>query len=167
MKKVLFVQEGGYDFHHPLFMLHLLRAARLVVPSDDPQIIVQLGRTISALFGTGCVLLFYLLIRPFLTPLFAVLASLALATSPMVVIHSHYLKEDIYLVQFNTKGNRLLSVGYAGTIIIRDVASGNAIFTTKLPVVTYSACYSPDGKRIAVAANDGKTYLIDVPANAQ
>jgi len=77
------------------------------------------------------------------------------------------LKEDIYRVQFSTKGNRLLSVGYAGTITIRDVASGKAIFTTKLPVVTYSGCYSPDGKQIAVAANDGKTYLIDVPANAQ
>jgi WD40 repeat protein len=75
--------------------------------------------------------------------------------------------DDVYRVQFNPKGNRLLSVGYSGTVNIWDVESGKVLFTTKLPVVTYGAGYSHDGSRIAVAANDSKAYLIDVPENAQ
>jgi hypothetical protein len=48
-----------------------------------------------------------------------------------------------------------------------DIAAGNAVFSTNLPVVLYSGTYSPDGQRLAVTANDHKSYLIDLPAAAQ
>lgn len=75
--------------------------------------------------------------------------------------------DDVYHVQFNKKGTRLLSVGYSGSVNIWDLASSKSVFTTKLPSVTYGAAVSPDGTRIAVGANNNNAYLIAVPANAQ
>ena len=41
------------------------------------------------------------------------------------------------------------------------------LFSYKVPTVVFSATYAPGGKQIAVLANDGKVYLIDVPPEAQ
>jgi WD40 repeat protein len=72
--------------------------------------------------------------------------------------------DDIYRVQFNPAGTRMMSVGYSGVVNIWDVNTpAKPLFNTKLPVVLYSAGYFPDGRRIAGTANDGKTYIIDVP----
>ena len=60
-----------------------------------------------------------------------------------------------------------MSVGYSGSINIWDVAAGKPVFTNDMPLVLYSGTYSHDGKRIAVTANDGKAYLLDLPAEAQ
>ena len=84
---------------------------------------------------------------------------------PVKIIGGH--KDDVYRVQFNRKGNRLLTAGYSGTINIWETGTGKAAFTAKLPTVVYSARYSTDGKRLAVASDDNKTYLIDLPPNAQ
>jgi WD40 repeat protein len=59
-----------------------------------------------------------------------------------------------------------MSVGYAGTVNVWDINTGMPVFSTKLPAVLYSGCYAPDGKRIAVTASDGKTYLVDLPPQA-
>ena len=75
--------------------------------------------------------------------------------------------DDIYRVQFNTAGTRMLSVGYSGVVNVWDVNNpAKPLFSTKLPVILYSAGYFPDGRRIAATANDGKTYILDVPAEA-
>ena len=76
-------------------------------------------------------------------------------------------RDDLYRVQFNPRGTRLLSAGYSGTLAIWDPAAGKPVFETRMPIVLYSASYSSDGKRVAVTASDHKSYLINVPDNAQ
>jgi WD40 repeat protein len=77
------------------------------------------------------------------------------------------LQDDVRRVQYNPKGNRLLTVGHLGNVNVWDPVSGKLLFSTDLGIKLYSACYSPDGKRIAVTANDHTTHLLDVPAEAQ
>ncbi len=72
-----------------------------------------------------------------------------------------------HAVEFNPAGNRLLTVGYSGNLNIWNVADGKPLYSTSLPHVVYSAAYSHDGQRIAVTANDGNAYLVDLPASAQ
>jgi len=76
------------------------------------------------------------------------------------------LKGDIYRVQFNGNGKRLLSVDYARTVRVWDVASGKPVFTKTLPSVLYSGCYAPDGHRIVVTADDHRAYRLDLPPSA-
>ena len=76
-------------------------------------------------------------------------------------------KDDIYRVQFSGKGNRLLSIGYAGIVNVWDFAAGKSLFTTDLPVVVYNGGYLADGKTIAATAGDNKVYILDLPPEAQ
>ena len=85
--------------------------------------------------------------------------------APIKTLAGH--KDDIYKVEFNAAGNRLLTVGYAGNIHIWDPNQEKPLFSQKLPTVVYSGTYSPSGKQITVLANDGKVYLLDLPPEAQ
>jgi WD40 repeat protein len=77
-------------------------------------------------------------------------------------------KDDIYRVQFNPAGTRLMSIGYSGEIHIWDVGNpAKPLHSIKLPVVLYTGSYFPDGKKLAVAASNGITYLVDLPPQAQ
>jgi len=76
------------------------------------------------------------------------------------------IKGDVYRVQFNGNGKRLLSVDYARTVRVWDITSGKSIFTKILPSVLYSGCYAPNGHRIVVAADDHRAYRIDLPSSA-
>src|SRR5690606_7346862 len=86
------------------------------------------------------------------------------SATPSKVLEGH--KDDIYRVQFNAAGTRLLSVGYSGTIRVWDIATGKPVFELDRPGVTYNGCYLADGKSIAVTGNDGNTHLIDLPPAA-
>ena len=85
--------------------------------------------------------------------------------NPIKTLSGH--KDDIYKVEFAPAGNRVLSVGYAGNVSIWDPNQEKPLFAQKLPAILYSGTYSPNGKQIALMANDGKVYLLDVPAEAQ
>ena len=61
---------------------------------SESQIVV-LSRVITAFFGTLIVFLTYKLSRQSLSEQYALGAALLTAVSPGIVIHSHYLKEDI------------------------------------------------------------------------
>ena len=76
-------------------------------------------------------------------------------------------KDDVYRVRFNAAGNKLLSIGYTGAFHIWDVASGKPVFSSKIPSITYGGNYVAAGARIAATANDGKTYFVDLPAEAR
>ena len=84
---------------------------------------------------------------------------------PAHVLTGH--TDDVYRVQFHPAENRLLSVGYSGIVKEWNLDSGQAEFSIDLPVILYSGAYSPDAKRIAVAANDNKVYLFDRPPAAE
>src|SRR3972149_6319550 len=101
IKKVRFIRDNTQDFHHPILMLRVVRAANAFARFSDRQDIVELGRTVNAFFGMLIVACAYLLCcktsRDRSLPL---LAAFAVATSPIMVVHAHYLKEDIILTFF-------------------------------------------------------------------
>jgi hypothetical protein len=99
-KKVRFILEGTQDFHHPLLMLQAVRGANRVAGLEDPQRVVELGRAVTGVAGTLAVLLVFALARGWVRPPYDYGAALAAAASPILVIHAHYLKEDVYLVLF-------------------------------------------------------------------
>lgn len=94
-KKVQFVLTGQQDFRHPILMLQTARVIHKIVGIKDSSRLVVLCRMISASLGVLIVFLTYRLSRQGLGKNYALLAALAVAVSPILVIHSHYFKEDI------------------------------------------------------------------------
>ena len=70
-------------------------------------------------------------------------------------------------MEFSATGNRILSVGYGGNVSIWDPNQEKPLFSQKLSAILYSGTFSPNGKQVALMANDGKVYLLDVPPEAQ
>lgn len=99
-KKVRFILQGEQDFHHPLLMLQEARVVNRVLGLEREQAVVILGRTLSALNATLAVLVLFLLARRRLPPPYALWTALAAAVSPILVVHAHYLKEDVLLTLF-------------------------------------------------------------------
>ena len=85
--------------------------------------------------------------------------------APTSVFSGH--KDDIYRVQFSPKGDHLLSAGYAGTLNVWKPGQEKPLYSSDLPIVLYSATYNPKGDQLAVAANDGRAYLITLPNSAK
>jgi hypothetical protein len=61
----------------------------------------------------------------------------------------------------------LLSAGYAGRINVWKLGQDQPVYSNDLPIVLYSASYAPSGNQLAIAASDGKTYLIELPNEAK
>ena len=71
---------------------------------------------------------------------------------------------DVYRVQYNRDGSQLMAVTYAADLAIWNAADGKLLYQTGLPGRTiFGGAWSPGGREIAVAAEDGNVYLIDVP----
>jgi 4-amino-4-deoxy-L-arabinose transferase-like glycosyltransferase len=118
-KKVFFIQHATQDFKHPIFMLQIVSLFKEIFGDSD---IILLGRRLSAVFGTLIVLLSYLISKRTLGPKYALFVSLATALSPIMVIHAHYLKEDVFATCF-----MLLSI-YLLLELIRQENKYNVIF---------------------------------------
>ena len=84
---------------------------------------------------------------------------------PVSVMSGH--KDDVYRVQFNQAGNRLLSLGYSGTLKIWDFTAESAVYEESLGVVSYSARLSPDGSQLITASNDSTARILEVPQGAR
>ncbi|MBX3439465.1 MAG: glycosyltransferase family 39 protein, partial [Planctomycetaceae bacterium] len=94
-KKVLFIQEGDQDFHHPILMLQIARAANGLLRLEDPLDIAVLGRTTTALAAVLLVVATYWLARQLTGPSYSLMIAAAVGFSPITVMHAHYLKEDV------------------------------------------------------------------------
>jgi hypothetical protein len=99
-KKVRFILQGEQDFHHPLLMLQEARIVNRVLGLEPKQDVAVMGRTMSALNATLAVLVLFLLARRRLPHPYALWTTLAAAVSPILVVHAHYLKEDVLLTLF-------------------------------------------------------------------
>ena len=97
--KVLFIENKHSEFFHPILMLQIVRAANQIAGFTIDQDIAILGRTIMAIFGALIVVLTYFIARTTIKGNSIYVAALC-ATSPILVIHAHYLKEDIVLTFF-------------------------------------------------------------------
>lgn len=96
-KKVRFILRGEQDFRHPLLMLQIVRGVNLLTGMTDPQQIAVAARSTTALAGVLIVLGMFFLARPAIGPLWALAVAGAVAVSPIIVVHAHYLKEDVLL----------------------------------------------------------------------
>ena len=95
VKKVGFIATNTQDFHLPILLLQVTRAANAFVRCGSGQEIVELGRAVSAVAGACVVVLSFLLARLILPPLGALLVAVLTCVSPILVVHAHYLKEDV------------------------------------------------------------------------
>jgi hypothetical protein len=95
--KVGFIQTGTQDFKHPLLLLQLVRGMRRLAPTDDPQRIAEMGRTVSAVAGLAILAFAHALFRRSLGARWALFGTLVLAVAPVLVVHAHYFKEDVLL----------------------------------------------------------------------
>ncbi|MBF2080579.1 MAG: phospholipid carrier-dependent glycosyltransferase [Synechococcales cyanobacterium T60_A2020_003] len=93
--KVHFIQNNTQDFSHPILILQIVRIFNSVLRFQSEQSIVTLGRTTTAILGTLSVFLIYTLARRTLPTPYALGAALLTAVAPGLVVHSHYLKEDV------------------------------------------------------------------------
>ncbi len=73
----------------------------------------------------------------------------------------------VYRVIFNHAGNRLLSCGYGGHLMVWDFPSGKLRHRTRARGVLNSVAYSPDDSQIVVASDNGTAQLFALPANAR
>jgi 4-amino-4-deoxy-L-arabinose transferase-like glycosyltransferase len=89
-----------YNFHHPLLMLQLARAANAVVGLTDLQSAVELGRTVAVLAGALAIFATFLLARRVLPAPVALAACLATSVAPAITVHARYFKEDIFALPF-------------------------------------------------------------------
>ena len=99
-KKVRFIEQSQQDFYHPILLLQVVRSLNFVIDIKNSQHLAELGRTVSGILGTALVAISFFIAKRRLTPQWALIFAFALATSPILVIHSHYLKEDIIFVCF-------------------------------------------------------------------
>ncbi len=95
-KKARFLETHERDFRHPILMLNAVGVALWATGAKGEIEVVRTGRDVSACFGVALVLFFHLLVRGLLPPRWGWLATLAVAVSPILVIHAHYLKEDVF-----------------------------------------------------------------------
>ncbi len=94
-KKAGFILSYRQDFRHPILLLQLARLANLPLGLTDAQQVAVLGRMVSAVAGVAIVLCSYLLAGRLMGGAWPLLAALSVAVSPILVIHAHYLKEDV------------------------------------------------------------------------
>jgi 4-amino-4-deoxy-L-arabinose transferase-like glycosyltransferase len=94
--KVTAIETGELNFLHPLVLIHAGRLAVWASGATGAQEVVEAGRTMSALFGTGIVLVSFFLFRKRLPLAISLAAAALLAATPLQVVHAHYLKEDSY-----------------------------------------------------------------------
>ncbi|MCH8054583.1 MAG: glycosyltransferase family 39 protein [Deltaproteobacteria bacterium] len=100
-EKVESIKTGYQDFRHPILTLQVVRVLNLALGIEDDQALVRLGRSTTAVFGVLIVLLSYLIFRPLLDRTYALVCAGAIAISPIMVVHAHYLKEDMILTCFS------------------------------------------------------------------
>jgi WD40 repeat protein len=73
----------------------------------------------------------------------------------------------VYRASFNGRGDRLLSCGYGGTLIVWNLADGKPLWQTRIDRVANSAAWSPSGESIVVSGGDGDALVITVPIEAR
>lgn len=98
--KVDEIITGKYYFLHPLFLPRMTRFLIGLLGFSEPFDVVRVGRTLSAVMATVAVLCLYLLAGKRVGMRLAALTALAMAATPMLAVHAHYLKEDACLFGF-------------------------------------------------------------------
>jgi hypothetical protein len=131
VKKVGAILQDRSYYAHPLLMTEAVRFVVRLLGVTDPQAAVEVGRALSALMGAiAVVALFHLLLRR-TSLLMAMLISLATLSTPLLAVHAHYLKEDVWLLTFcvltTIAFDRLLARPEPSSTILLGLAVGLAV----------------------------------------
>lgn len=131
VKKVRFIRENIQDFHHPILMLQAGRVLHRLFNLHEDLSIVIMGRGLSAFFGVLIVFFSYLIYRDMLRKRYALFAALAVAVSPTLVMHAHYLKEDMIFTCFTMFALygffRFIKMPCGKTVLLFGTATGLAL----------------------------------------
>lgn len=98
--KVQEVLTGPSTFYQPLLMIHLARAANAFLGLTDPQSVVELGRTLSAVAAGVLIVVTCFLARLMLPASAAFAVAVATLATPLISVHARYFKEDIFVAPF-------------------------------------------------------------------
>ncbi|QDV51251.1 ArnT family glycosyltransferase [Gimesia fumaroli] len=93
-KKVRFTLNYEQDFHIPILMLQLARLGNLVFGFEDERVVL-IGRWVSAFSGVLIVFFSFLFAKRTMNERWAFLVTAGVAVSPILVVHAHYMKEDM------------------------------------------------------------------------
>lgn len=139
--KVKNIIDHRQNFNHPILMLQSPRAINYFLGIKGSQEVVELGRTINAVVGGLTVAACYMLFLTVSGPGIALIGALGVAVSPIMVIHAHYLKEDVLLVLF------LMFSLYA---LIKFIESRGSVFWTLMLGVASGLAFSSHYKGIVL-----------------
>lgn len=92
---ISFILNDTQDFRVPILILQVVRLTNIIPQFETEQQLIVLGRITTAIFGTLSVLLIFKLAKQRVVTQFALGAAFLTAVTPGMVVHSHYLKEDI------------------------------------------------------------------------
>jgi len=130
-KKVRFILTGEQDFHHPVLMLELVRWANDWQASRSPQEVVELGRTVMGIVGACLPVVMIWVALPWLGRRGALMVGALVAVTPTLVLHSHYLKEDMLLVLLSVVSlgafSRFFLTKHDGWLIVAGLTWGLAM----------------------------------------
>jgi hypothetical protein len=93
-RKVDFLMGDMY-YMHPALMIWLSKVGSSLVGATTHQELVVAGRTVQAILAGASIFVLFAVGRRVLSRGGAHLACLAFAASPILVLHAHYLKEDV------------------------------------------------------------------------
>lgn len=97
-KKVLFVLRNTQDFYHPMLLLQVCKVVTLMFGASDPNTIAWVGRLISAVSGGFAIVSAYTIVARNGSSLAALFTAACLSSMPIMVVHGHYMKEDMLLL---------------------------------------------------------------------
>jgi predicted membrane-bound mannosyltransferase len=109
VKKVGFVKSGTADFHHPLLLLQLTGLTSRGLGSKTDTEIVLAGRIVSVISAAGTALWTLWHGRRLLPKCWAWWSACTASVTPLVVMHAHYMKEDMLLTFLSLLALRPLS----------------------------------------------------------
>ncbi len=95
IKKLNFVLHGEQDFKHPILLLQLARLVNVFFREVDHQSLMIICRTVSAIATVGIVIAGFFIARHVLQKEYDWFATILIASSPIIVVHAHYFKEDM------------------------------------------------------------------------
>jgi hypothetical protein len=76
------------------------RADLLTIFQTDPTVLYTISRAVTALFGTGCIMMVYLIARRLYGKNIALVSSLIVSTFPLIVTNSHLVSPDVIMTFF-------------------------------------------------------------------
>lgn len=158
-RKVDEIITGHYYFLHPLFLPLATKCLAALLGANMPMDIAILGRTLSAALAAIGVSCAYVLAGKRVGPWIAAIAAIAMAATPMLAVHAHYLKEDASLFGFcalsvlcaDALARKIDTAAILAAGICLGLAAATKLVGAFLaPVFIIAACFGPRGRRLRV-----------------